>query len=190
MTSNAGFSVVAPISVIRPSSTAGSTASCCALLKRWISSRKRIVRWPCAPSRSRARAITSRTCETVADTAESSSNAAPVMPATILAGEGPSDYERYLRTDELLALQKTPEERIHRDELLFQTVHQSSELWLKHACAEVATATDCVREGVYEKAERLLRRAQLAAHFITDQLEMLEQLSPWEYQTVRRVLGH
>src|SRR6266571_2275714 len=57
----------------------------------------------------------------------------------ILPGEGPSDYERYLRTDELLALQKTPEERIHRDELLFQTVHQSSELWLKHACAEVAT---------------------------------------------------
>ena len=43
----------------------------------------------------------------------------------------PSDYERYLRTDELLALQKTPEEWAHRDELLFQTVHQSSELWLK-----------------------------------------------------------
>ena len=108
----------------------------------------------------------------------------------VLPGEGASDYERYLRTDELLALQKTPEERVHRDELLFQTVHQSSELWLKHACAEVATATDCVREGAYDKAERLLRRAQLAAHFITDQLEMLEQLSPWEYQTVRRVLGH
>ena len=108
----------------------------------------------------------------------------------ILPGEGASDYERYLRTDELLALQKTPEEQVHRDELLFQTVHQSSELWLKHACAEVATATDEVREGRHDKAERLLRRAQLAAHFVTDQLEMLEQLSPWEYQTVRRVLGH
>jgi tryptophan 2,3-dioxygenase len=108
----------------------------------------------------------------------------------VLPGEGASDYERYLRTDELLALQKTPEERIHRDELLFQTVHQSSELWLKHACAEVATATECVRAGACDKAERLLRRAQLAAHFITDQLEMLEQLSPWEYQTIRRVLGH
>ena len=108
----------------------------------------------------------------------------------ILPGEGASDYERYLRTDELLALQKAPEQRIHRDELLFQTVHQSSELWLKHACGEVATATDCVRAGAYDKAERLLRRAQLATHFVTDQLEMLEQLSPWEYQTIRRVLGH
>ena len=48
-------------------------------------------------------------------------------------GPGASDYERYLRTDELLALQKTPEEMEHRDELLFQTVHQSSELWLKLA---------------------------------------------------------
>jgi tryptophan 2,3-dioxygenase len=108
----------------------------------------------------------------------------------ILPGDGASDYERYLRTDELLALQKAPEERVHRDELLFQTVHQSSELWLKHACAEVATATECVRDGAYDRAERLLRRAQLAVRFITDQLEMLEQLSPWEYQTVRRVLGH
>jgi tryptophan 2,3-dioxygenase len=108
----------------------------------------------------------------------------------VLPGEGPSDYERYLRTDELLALQKAPEERIHRDELLFQTVHQSSELWLKHACAEVASATDCVRAGSYDKSERLLRRSQLAVHFITEQLEMLEQLSPWEYQTIRRVLGH
>ena len=85
MTSKYGFSVVAPISVITPSSTAGSNASCCALLKRWISSRNRIVRWPCAPSRSRAPAITARTCATVAETAESSSNAAPVALATIRA---------------------------------------------------------------------------------------------------------
>ena len=38
--------MVAPISVTRPSSTAGSSASCWALLKRWISSRKKIVRRP------------------------------------------------------------------------------------------------------------------------------------------------
>ena len=49
MTSKYGFSVVAPISVRRPVSTAGRRASCCALLKRWISSRKRIVRLPSAP---------------------------------------------------------------------------------------------------------------------------------------------
>ena len=37
------------------------------------------MRWPLAPSRSRARASTSRTFATVAETAESSSNAAPVV---------------------------------------------------------------------------------------------------------------
>ncbi|MET0259503.1 MAG: tryptophan 2,3-dioxygenase, partial [Gaiellaceae bacterium] len=59
----------------------------------------------------------------------------------ILAGEGASDYERYLRTDELLALQKSSEQQVHRDELLFQTVHQASELWLQLAWTEAEQAT-------------------------------------------------
>ena len=49
LTSKYGFSVVAPISTSRPSSTDGSSASCWALLKRWISSRNRIVPWPRSP---------------------------------------------------------------------------------------------------------------------------------------------
>jgi tryptophan 2,3-dioxygenase len=108
----------------------------------------------------------------------------------ILPGAGASDYERYLRTDDLLALQKSPEERSHPDELLFQTVHQSSELWLKLATSEVERATRHVREGDVGAALRLLRRSALCLQFITRQLDMLEQMSPWEYQTIRRVLGH
>ena len=77
----------------------------------------------------------------------------------ILDGPGASDYERYLRTDELLSLQKTPEEWAHRDELLFQTVHQSSELWLKLAWTEVEEATRLLGEGEVDAAIRLLRRA-------------------------------
>jgi len=108
----------------------------------------------------------------------------------VLPGPGASDYERYLRTDELLALQKTPEEMSHRDELLFQTVHQSSELWLKLACFEVEAATKHLRDGEPAHAARLLRRANLCVQFATQVLDMLEQMSPWEYQTIRRVLGH
>ncbi|MDQ2894809.1 MAG: tryptophan 2,3-dioxygenase family protein, partial [Actinomycetota bacterium] len=62
----------------------------------------------------------------------------------VLPGPGASDYERYLRTDELLALQREPAQQLHRDELLFQTVHQSSELWLKLACAEVQQAAELI----------------------------------------------
>jgi tryptophan 2,3-dioxygenase len=108
----------------------------------------------------------------------------------VLPGDGASDYERYLRTDELLALQKRPEEQSHPDELLFQTVHQSSELWLKLATFDVDRATQHVRERELAPALRLLRRAAVCLQFVTRQLDMLEQMSPWEYQTIRRVLGH
>jgi tryptophan 2,3-dioxygenase len=108
----------------------------------------------------------------------------------ILAGAGASDYERYLRTDELLSLQKTPEEQAHRDELLFQTVHQSSELWLKLASGELEEAGRLLEREAIPGALRLLRRASFALQLVTGQLDMLEQMSPWEYQEVRAVLGH
>ena len=108
----------------------------------------------------------------------------------ILAGEGASDYERYLRTDELLSLQRRPEEQGHRDELLFQTVHQASELWLKLAWTEVEEATRLIEGGELAPSERLLRRAHLCLDYVVGQLEILEQLSPWEYQAVRQELGH
>ena len=110
--------------------------------------------------------------------------------APILAGAGESDYERYLRTDELLALQKRPDEWVHRDELLFQTVHQSSELWLKHAWMEVEEATRLIDARDLAGAARLLRRANASLRYVEGFLEHLEQMSPWEYQEVRRVLGH
>ncbi|MFL5939478.1 MAG: tryptophan 2,3-dioxygenase family protein, partial [Gaiellaceae bacterium] len=108
----------------------------------------------------------------------------------ILAGAGASDYERYLRTDELLALQKRPQEQVHRDELLFQTVHQASELWLQLAWSEAEQATRLLERGELAAAERLLRRALLCLDYVIAQLEMLEALSPWEYQAIRKVLGH
>jgi tryptophan 2,3-dioxygenase len=108
----------------------------------------------------------------------------------ILSGEGASDYERYLRTDELLALQKTADEQTHRDELLFQTVHQASELWLKLAWSEAEEATRLIEQNEFAGAQRLLRRSILAMDYVIAQLEMLEALSPWEYQAIRKVLGH
>jgi tryptophan 2,3-dioxygenase len=110
--------------------------------------------------------------------------------APILPGPGESDYERYLRTDELLSLQKTAEEWVHRDELLFQTVHQSSELWLKHAWSEVEEATRLIEARDLAAAIRLLRRANACIKYVEGFLEHLELMSPWEYQEVRRVLGH
>ena len=108
----------------------------------------------------------------------------------ILPGDAPSDYERYLRTDELLGLQKGPDEWVHRDELLFQVVHQSSELWLKLATSDVEEAARLTEAGELAEAARQLRRPLRCLRFATDQLDMLEELSPWEYQEIRKVLGH
>ena len=108
----------------------------------------------------------------------------------VLPGAGASDYERYLRTDELLSLQKRPEERIHRDELLFQSVHQTSELWLKFTVSEVEEAMRLLAGDALLEAGRLLRRAIRAIEFVTDQLDMLDLMDPWDYQFVRSALGH
>jgi tryptophan 2,3-dioxygenase len=108
----------------------------------------------------------------------------------ILEGEGESDYERYLNTVGLLKLQKTADEWVHRDELLFQTVHQSSELWLKLAWNDVEGATEHLGGGEIPAALRLLRRSVLCLQYATAQLDMLEHMSPWEYQEIRKVLGH
>ena len=108
----------------------------------------------------------------------------------LLPGEGDSDYERYLRTDELLALQKAPDEWAHRDELLFQTVHQSSELWLKLAWPRSRRRRGWSRRGELGGAIRLLRRANHCLKLVTEALDMLEHMSPWEYQEIRKVLGH
>ncbi len=108
----------------------------------------------------------------------------------ILPGTAPSDYERYLRTDELLALQKEPADVVHRDEHLFQAVHQASELWLKLACLELEDATSLVAADNIAGGVRLLRRANDAMSLIIDQLHMLEHLSPVDYAVVRTALGH
>jgi tryptophan 2,3-dioxygenase len=108
----------------------------------------------------------------------------------ILPGRGATDYERYLRTDELLSLQKTPDQIVHRDEYLFQTVHQASELWLKLACIELEDAVRLIHDERVPAATRLIRRSNDALSLVTEHLHMLEHMSPNDYASVRTALGH
>src|SRR4029450_11714111 len=45
-------------------------------------------------------------------------------------------------------------------------------------------------EGEIPPALRLLHRSTLCLHYATTQLDMLEPMSPWECQEVRKVVGH
>lgn len=108
----------------------------------------------------------------------------------ILPGKGASDYERYLRTDELLSLQKTQHELLHKDELTFQVVHQASELLLKGAAWELERAREDVVQGDFANAARLMRRANHMLEFPISLLHVLETITPFDYHIIRAGLGH
>ena len=108
----------------------------------------------------------------------------------VLPGSGRTDYERYLRTDELLSLQKSSDAMTHRDELLFQTIHQTAELWLKLACFEVEEAVALLGRDEIWPAVRLLRRATGSLDLVLSGTMMLEHLAPWDYHGFRSGLGH
>ncbi len=108
----------------------------------------------------------------------------------ILPGKGDSDYERYLRTDELLSLQKPPEEFLHKDELTFQVVHQASELLMKGVAWELARARNHIEEGDFANAARLIRRANQMLDYPIAMLHVLETITPYDYHMIRAGLGH
>lgn len=108
----------------------------------------------------------------------------------LLPGDGATDYARYMRTDALLDLQRRPEEVIRRDELLFQVVHQSAELWLKLAGADLTEATAHLHRAELSAAELLLTRAALGIRLVTDQLEMFRHLTPADFQAMQPALGN
>jgi len=112
------------------------------------------------------------------------------LKTPILPGSAATDYERYLRTDELLSLQKPAADVAHRDELLFQVIHQSSELWLKLACVEIDEAIARLDRDDVWGAARLLRRSVGALDQINAATSMLLHISPFDYHAMRPALGH
>lgn len=113
-----------------------------------------------------------------------SPEAGPILP-----GEGRTDYERYMRVDALLALQKPLDKLVHHDELLFQTVHQTFELWTRQILFEVQTAGELVARDDVLGAVKLLERATMATRIVRDQLHVLNTMNPWDFHEVRRHLG-
>ena len=108
----------------------------------------------------------------------------------ILPGTAATDYERYLRTDELLGLQKAAEELLHPDEMTFQVVHQSSELLMKGVTFDLGRALKLISDGNLSDAARLMRRANRMLEYPTALLHSLETISPYDYHEIRAGLGH
>jgi tryptophan 2,3-dioxygenase len=109
------------------------------------------------------------------------------MPHTgpILEGVGDTDYERYVRVPELLALQKKPEELAHPEERLFQTTHQAAELWLHQVDYEVDRAAEMIRDDQPHIAADLLNRCRLIIDLLREQIIILETMAPADYHVIR-----
>src|SRR5215467_3503087 len=89
---------------------------------------------------------------------------------TAMAAPPLTDYEIYIRTEELLALQKKPEQLVTHDEMQFQVVHQVAELWMKLCAHEVDRLMALLREDDASRASYALKRIAQIQHLLEAQL--------------------
>jgi tryptophan 2,3-dioxygenase len=127
-------------------------------------------------------------------TAASAATSAPPATSTgnafdVSYGSGATEYERYLRTVELLQLQKAPATRTHPDELFFQTVHQVEELWMKLMVHELGEYTLALDGDRFSEARSALDRVRELGMLLERQLKLFETMLPQAYLVIRKGLG-
>jgi tryptophan 2,3-dioxygenase len=105
-------------------------------------------------------------------------------------GEGKTDYEKYLRTKELLSLQKTPEEAASPEELLFQVTHQSAELWMKLMLHEIDRILEWIPQDQLLMAIRSFKLLHDCQRVLIQSVDLIaENISIVEYGKIRTALG-
>lgn len=102
---------------------------------------------------------------------------------------GQLTYAGYLRLDLLLAAQQPRSEGGGVDELLFIVQHQTSELWMKLAIAELQAAVAHLRADRVDRALKGLARVKHVQRQLVEQWSVLETLTPSEYALIRPHLG-
>jgi tryptophan 2,3-dioxygenase len=100
------------------------------------------------------------------------------------------DYELYLNTQDLLACQKPFDKFCNKDELQFQVVHQVEELWMKLIAYTLFDIDEYLEQEQAFRVLTLFERCNRTLRLMIDQLELLETMSPKEYQQIRLQLGN
>ena len=100
-----------------------------------------------------------------------------------------TDYEKYIRTEELLALQKAPESLTCHDELQFQIVHQAHELYMKLVAHELRFACEQLANDDIPRVLTHLDRVVRIQHVLMRSIELLDTMAPTDYMTIRTGLG-
>ncbi|USG67626.1 tryptophan 2,3-dioxygenase family protein [Brevibacillus ruminantium] len=100
-----------------------------------------------------------------------------------------SDYEKYIRTEELLRLQKREDQLACEDELTFQVIHQIAELHFKLVMQYLDMAKAAMTAGKADAASDQLRRMNLHMKQLPEVFEMVKVISPFDYHKIRLALG-
>jgi tryptophan 2,3-dioxygenase len=100
-----------------------------------------------------------------------------------------SDYEKYMRIPELLQLQKPEGSRVHHDELMFQVVHQSFELWCKLILFELRSVGEMLDKDKVVESYPLIERCSDVIKMQTESIHVLERMHPWDFHVIRAALG-
>jgi tryptophan 2,3-dioxygenase len=108
----------------------------------------------------------------------------------LMSGQAQLDYEVYLSTDRLLQCQKPFDQFINRDELQFQIVHQVEELWMKLLACTLLDIDDDLQAKATNRVVTLFDRSNRILRLMTEQLGLLETMSPKDYQQIRLQLGN
>ncbi len=96
-----------------------------------------------------------------------------------------TDYEKYLRTEELLSLQKPVSACANEEEPLFQVMHQSAELWMKQILFEVGRICRFLDRDEPAEASNLFHRVALVWKLLIQQIEITETMAPADYHVIR-----
>ena len=100
-----------------------------------------------------------------------------------------TDYEKYIRTDELLGLQKAADELSCHDELQFQVVHQAHELYMKLIEHELRFACKLLENREVARAVTTLARVAKVQRVLMSSVDLLDTMAPTDYMTIRAGLG-
>jgi len=100
-----------------------------------------------------------------------------------------TDYEKYIRTDELLSLQKAPEALTCHDEMQFQVVHQAHELYMKLIAHELRFLCRLLEDGELARGVTTLRRVTGIQRVLLQSVDLLDTMAPTDYMMIRTGLG-
>jgi tryptophan 2,3-dioxygenase len=97
----------------------------------------------------------------------------------------PLTYSSYLKIDELLALQHPQSDPPEHDELLFIIIHQVYELWFRQMLHEIEAAVRHLNSDELLKVQKNFRRIHAIQRLIETQVEVLETMTPQEFNAFR-----